>query len=144
MPVLLLELLFFFYLGLHETTAGLNDEAHLGRDTEVRDDHKLKFLQEGLTRELVLVTVGLHEVLHANWLDLHDVADVQVEDPFILVQETENSSHVDLIAIFFLNRILANFEVSIFDISLVIFIVTIRWAISFLLFIEVFSEFLFL
>ena len=104
MPVLLFQLLFFFNLRLHETAAGLNDEAHLGGDTEVRDDQKLKFLEEGLTRKLVLITVRLHEVLHSNRLDLHDVADVKVKDPFILVQEAKNCSHVDLVAFFFVSQ----------------------------------------
>ena len=87
MPVLLFQLLFFFNLRLHETAARLNNEAHLGGDTEVRDNQKLKLLEEGLTGELVLIAVRLHEILHANRLDLHNVSDIEVEDPFILVQE---------------------------------------------------------
>jgi hypothetical protein len=51
----------------------------------------------------MLITVRLHEVFHSNWLYLHDIAYVKVEDPFILVQEPKNSSHVDEIGFFLVN-----------------------------------------
>ena len=85
MPVLLLELLLLFDLRFHEAATGLHDESHLGGDAEIADNKQLKLFQEGFAGKLVLVTVRLHEVLHSNWLDLHDVTDIQIQDPFILV-----------------------------------------------------------
>jgi len=71
----------------------------------------------------MLITVRLHEVFHSNWLDLHDVADVQIQDPFILVQEPENSSHVDEIGIFLVHwsfGIVVYLKFSIFNVDLFI------------------------
>lgn len=49
MPVLLLQLLLFLDLWLHEALPLLDNEAHLRGDTEVRDDQELQLLQEGLS-----------------------------------------------------------------------------------------------
>ena len=51
----------------------------------------------------MLISVRLHKVLHSYWLDLHDVSDVKIQYPFILVQETQNCSHIDLVSFFFID-----------------------------------------
>lgn len=102
-PVLLLHLFLFFDLWLHKAAAGLNDETHLGGHAEVAHDQKLQLLQEGFTGKLVLIAVGLHEVLHPYWLDLHDVTNIEVEDPLVLVQEPKYCSHVNEISILLLD-----------------------------------------
>lgn len=96
-PVLLLQLSFLLGLWLHQSLPLLDDETHLCGHAEVRDDEQLKLFQEGLARQLQFIARRLHEVSHSYWLDLHDVADVQIEDPLILVQKAEHSPHIDLI-----------------------------------------------
>jgi len=71
----------------------------------------------------VLITVRLHEIFHSNWLDLHNVANVQIQDPCVLVQEPKNSSHVDEIGVFLVHRsfcVVVYLKFSIFDIDLFI------------------------
>lgn len=96
-PILLLELLLFLHFWLHEAGPRGNDESHFGRDAEVGDNEELKLLQERLPGQLVLVPVSLHEVFHPHWGHLHDVSDVEIQNPLVLVQKAQNSPHIDLV-----------------------------------------------
>jgi len=41
--------------------------------------------------------VELKEVPHSYWLNLHYVADVEVQNPLILIEEAKNGSHIHLV-----------------------------------------------
>lgn len=47
----------------------------------------------------MLIAVRVHKVLHPGRLDLHYVANVKVEDPFILIEEAQYSSHINLLVL---------------------------------------------
>jgi hypothetical protein len=54
----------------------LNDEAYLCGDAEVGNDVEAHSLEEGVTRDLLLVASVHREVFALDRRDLHDVADV--------------------------------------------------------------------
>ena len=103
----------------------MNDEPHLCGNAKVRYDEQLKFFQERLTGELMLIAIRLKKVLHSHRLDLHDVSDVQIQNPFVLVKEAQNRAHVNLVSVFLFFRLglRVNLEVSILDIAFIVFII---------------------
>lgn len=96
MPVLALKLSLALDWGRKVLLSALQDESHLGGDTEVGHAQEGDLLEEGLSRQLALVA-GLreHVGLEAHWLQLHDVADVEGVDPLVLVKKAKHGVHVD-------------------------------------------------
>jgi hypothetical protein len=97
MPVLLLKLLLLLCLGFHEARPRLNNESKLCGNAEIRYNQQLKLFQEAFPRELMFISVELEEVPHSYWLNLHNITYVEVQNPFILIEEAKNSSHVHLV-----------------------------------------------
>ena len=124
MPVFLLQLLFLFDVRLHKARPALNDKPKFSGYTEVRDHEQLQLLEERLPAELLFIPIKSKEISHPYRLDLHDVANVEVHNPFILVQESENCAQVDLVFsfAFFVFELLLYLEFKIFYVLLFAFV----------------------
>lgn len=89
MPVLAFE--FLLFLKRRDTVClGLHDEAHLGRNTEVGNHSEGYFKEERVTGELNFIPSVGQALRHCYGLQLHDVANIQIIDPLVLVQVAEH------------------------------------------------------
>ena len=76
--------------------SGLEQEAHLRTHAEVGHRQYAELAEKRVPAQFDLILVLLEELLHRYRLDLHDVADVQIVDPLVLVEEAEHTAHVGL------------------------------------------------
>jgi hypothetical protein len=72
----------------------LVEESKLSPHAKVGDSKEAKFLKDELSGKLDLNGCGGHEVLKGKRGYLHNVADVQAVDPFVLVQVAKDVLHV--------------------------------------------------
>jgi hypothetical protein len=84
-PILTLKLSITFNFWLKEVCPRLQKKPHLSRHAEVAYRKDRQILQEHITTKLKLIVSLTKQVPHSNRLDLHDVADVQIKDPFVLI-----------------------------------------------------------
>lgn len=96
MPEFALKLSFFLYFWLQVLGSRLKQEPHLCTHAEVRDGQDRQLAEEGFSAELDFVLVFLKELFHRNRLNLHYVANVQIVDPFVLIEKSEHTTHVGL------------------------------------------------
>jgi len=84
---LLGSLLYRKIFELADLVLELDDEADLSGRAEVADDEEADHFEEGFSGHALVVGAHLAHFFLAKGGNLHDVADVQVLDPFGLVQE---------------------------------------------------------
>lgn len=113
MPELALLLSLFLHLRLQIIRSRLQKETHFSAHAKVGDRNNRKLLQKVVPRQLHLIPILLQKLFHLKWLNLHNVSNVHIENPFVLVQKTKHRSHVRfLVFLFFL--FIANLEQIVF------------------------------
>ena len=105
-PELAFKFALFLDLGLEVGGARLQQESHLRAHAEVRHDQDGEFAEERVPAQLHLVAALVEELLHGERLDLHDIADIQIVDPLVLVEEAEHAAHVRLLLLVLPLRVL--------------------------------------
>lgn len=95
MPKLTLHFALLLHFWLQVLAASVQQEPHFGRHAKVADDQDAELLEERIPGQLLLITRCLQEVLgQLKSSYLHDVADVQILNPFVLVQKSKHTPHV--------------------------------------------------
>lgn len=108
MPILTFVFTFLSYLWFKILTPRVQQESHLCAHTEVPNNHVTEFLEEAVSLKFCFVSVLSEEIVgKRDGVDLHDVSDIQILDPFVLVQKSEDRSHVwHLLLIFLASKLL--------------------------------------
>lgn len=90
-PIFTLVLAFLLDRVLVVLASRVQQEPHLRAHAEVAHSEDAQFLEEGVARKLGLVARLLQEVgLHGDRADLHDVPNVQVLNPLVLIQKAQH------------------------------------------------------
>ena len=124
MPELAFELSFLLYFWLQVLSPRLKQESHLSAHAEVWHNQNWEFSEERVSAELHLVICLLKKVFHADRLDLHNIADVEVINPLILIQKPKHTTHVWL---FFLQVLILIQRIPFNSLILLIRTIFIRW-----------------
>ena len=74
----------------------LMKESELSTHAKVRYCKKAKFFQDEFSWKLDLNSCWRHEILERKWCNLHNVANVQRVDPFVLIEVSKNVLHICL------------------------------------------------
>ena len=97
MPTFTFKLPLFLDLWLQILRTRLQQEAHLSAHAEVRHNQDGQFAEERVSTQLQLITRLMQKLFHRDGLNLHDVANIQIEDPLVLIEEAQDTSHVRLL-----------------------------------------------
>ena len=93
----------FFGDQLHVEQVFLQDEADLGGNAEVGRSDEHDFLQHRVLRQLVRVLDACVQLLLFHHVQVHHVANVQVENPVLRVFHSERVPHIQFESLVFLN-----------------------------------------
>ena len=88
MPIFAFKLALFLNFWFQILGPGLEQESHFSAHTEVGYDKDGEFTKERVSAELSLVIDLVEELLHRYRLDLHNVANIQIVNPLVLIEET--------------------------------------------------------
>jgi len=77
----------------------LNDKSDLSGRTEIPNNQKANDFQETLSSKAFFITSNLAKIFKFDWRNLHDVANIQILNPFSLVQKPKNMSQINLLLI---------------------------------------------
>jgi len=83
----------------HELLFRRNQKAQFRRHAEVANTQVADFLQNRVARQFHINTHSSVEVVDRQRRDLHDVADIQQEQPLRLVQIAQQHLHVELVLV---------------------------------------------
>jgi len=103
-------LTFFLNFWFVVLSSRLQQETHFSAHAEIGNCQDGELVEEGVPAQLYFILVLLEELLHRDWLDLHDIAYIQIVDPLVLVKEAKYTPHVGLL--FFKLIILSFFVIS--------------------------------
>ena len=72
----------------------LDDESNLSADAEVAHAQEANRLKERKSVQFLLVPAKRRQILQLYRCDLHDIANVEGQDPFRLIEKAKNMAHI--------------------------------------------------
>jgi len=97
MPIFAFQLALFLNFWFQILGSGLQQKAHFGTHAEVSNDQDGKLGKEGVPAQFAFVICFGEKFFHCYGLNLHNVANIQIVNPLVLVQKAEHAPHIRLL-----------------------------------------------